>query len=661
MRLAANSLPARLPPLSTIVLDVEPAAARVATRIFRRMAPPPKLTVSEWADRFRFLSPESSAEPGRWDTARAEYQRGILDAVSDPRVETVVIMSSAQVGKTELINNLIGYHVHQDPAPILVVHPTTEMGEAWSKNRLAPMLRDSPALRGRVAAARSRASDNTVREKKFPGGSLSIVGANSPAGLASRPIRVVCCDEVDRYPASAGTEGDPVTLGRKRTATFWNRKVVLVSTPTIKGVSRIEAAFEASDKRRFWVPCVHCDEFQTLQWPQVRWDGDDPTTARYHCTECGAGWTDPERWAAVRRGVWRAEGEFRGTAGFHLNELCSPWRRLDETVADFLAAKDRPETLKAWVNTALGETWQEQGDAPEWQRLYDRRERWKPGTVPGGGLLLTAGVDVQRDRLEASVWAWGRDKQSWLVDHRVIAGNPAQAAVWASLAEMLDEQWRHEGGGGMGLSLMAVDSGDGMTTAEVYAFARRHGPRVIAIKGQDALRQAVGAPAKTELRQRGTRLGGMKVWPVGSSYLKGETYGWLKLDAPTLESGAAFAPGYVHLPVHVAGEEYCRQLTAEQLVVRASRNGFKRMEWVKTRERNEALDCRVYARAAAAAMGMDSWQAARWDRMADALEVAAMPEPAPVVPAAPPPPAIPRAAPPRERSDWFGGGRDSWF
>jgi phage terminase large subunit GpA-like protein len=607
------------------------------------MAPPPKLTVSQWADQFRHLSPEASAEPGKWDTGRAEYQRGMMDAISDPRVETVVIMSSAQVGKTELINNLVGYHIHQDPAPMLIINPTTEMGETWSKDRLTPMLRDSPALRGRVSGAKSRSSENTVRQKKFPGGSLAIVGANSPSGLASRPIRVLCCDEVDRYPASAGSEGDPVSLGRKRTATFWNRKVVLVSTPTIAGVSRIESAFEESDKRRFWVPCPHCGETQVLKWAQVRWPEGSPLDALYHCVECGSGWSDPQRWAAVRRGEWRAEGPFRGVAGFHLNELYSPWRRLSETVADFLRDKERPETLKTWVNTALGETWQERGDAPDWQRLYDRREEWQPGTVPQGGLFLTAGVDVQRDRIEASVWAWGRDKRSWLVAHLILPGNPFEAAVWTSLRDVLNQTWRHETGRDLGLSMTAIDSGDGMTTAEVYAFVRSAGSsRVIAVKGTDALKQAVGIAGRTEVRKNGTKLGGLKVWPVGSSYLKGETYGWLKLDRPTMESGDPFPPGYVHLPEHTAGEEYCKQITAEQLVTRAGKNGFRKLEWVKTRDRNEALDCRVYARAATAAMGMDGWSSRRWDAMADAMGAAVVPAmPDDVAAAMPVAPAVP--------------------
>jgi phage terminase large subunit GpA-like protein len=629
--------------------------------------PEPLLTVSEWAERNRMLSSKGSAEPGPWRNSRTPYLAEIMDCLSPSHpAQRVVFMKGAQVGATESGNNWIGYVIQHAPGPMLTVQPTVELAKRFSRQRIEPLLEETPSLRNLVAAARERDSGNTMLSKDFAGGQLVLTGANSAVGLRSMSARYLFMDEVDAYPGDVEGEGDPIALASARARTFGRRKKeYLVSTPTIEGASRIEREYLASDQRRFFLPCPHCGAMQWLQFERLRWDKGRPETAAYVCAECDVPIEERHKTWMLGAGEWRptAEAQAAHVVGFHISSLYSPvgWLSWEQIARDWEAAQGKDQAIKTFKNTVLGVTWQEQGDAPEWQRLYDRRETWKPGTVPAGGLLLTAGVDVQRDRLEASVWAWGRDKQSWLVDHRIIAGNPAQAAVWASLAGMLDEQWRHEGGGGMGLSLMAVDSGDGMTTAEVYAFARRHGPRVIAIKGQDALRQAVGAPAKTELRQRGTRLGGMKVWPVGSSYLKGETYGWLKLDAPTLESGAAFSAGYVHLPVHVAGEEYCRQLTAEQLVVRASRNGFKRMEWVKTRERNEALDCRVYARAAAAAMGMDSWQAVRWDRMADALEVAAMPEPAPVGPAAPPSPATPRAAPPRERSDWFGGGRDSWF
>ncbi|MGO4917347.1 phage terminase large subunit family protein [Pseudogemmobacter sp. W21_MBD1_M6] len=268
------------------------------------LRPPPDLTISDWADQNRRLSSEASAEPGQWRTSRAEYQRGIMDAISDPSVETVVVMSSAQTGKTETQLCCVGYHIDQDPAPIMVVMPTERDAETWSKDRFSPMARDTPCLQDKIANPKSRDGNNKILHKRFPGGHLTIVGANAPSGLASRPIRLLLCDEVDRYPFSAGAEGDPVNLARKRTVTFWNRKIVLVSTPTNKGASRIETAYQESDQRRFWVPCPECGTEQILTWPQVRWDkGEDgshkPDTARYHCVECDAVWRDEARWAAV--------------------------------------------------------------------------------------------------------------------------------------------------------------------------------------------------------------------------------------------------------------------------------------------------------------------------------------------------------------------------
>lgn len=557
--------------------------------------------MSEWADRNRRLSAEASAEPGKWDTSRAEYQRGIMDAVSDPTVESVVVMSSAQVGKTEIINNVIGFHIDQDPAPMLLLQPTLEMALAWSKDRLAPMLRDTPALAGKVADARARDSGNTLLHKTFPGGHITMAGANSPASLASRPIRIVLADEVDRFPVSAGSEGDPVSLAKKRSTTFWNRKLVLVSTPTIAGSSRIETAYEASDQRRYFVPCQHCGEAQALDWANVKWV--DPADAAYCCAECGVLWTDAERWQAIRKGEWRGTAEFAGTAGFALSELYSPWVRLSEMVRSFLAAKGHPEMLKTWINTSLGQTWRDKGEAPDWEILAGRREDREPGSVPAGGLFLTAGADVQKDRIEVSVWAWGRGRESWLVEHRVIDGDTSRPEVWERLSELLSDTWAHESGVEMGLQRMAVDSG--YATQEVYAWARGR-PNVMVIKGRDSGAAAVGTPTAVDVTTGGRKIKrGAKLWPVCVSMLKSQLYGWLRQVRPD-EGADDFPPGYVHLPR--IGEEYIKQLCAEQLVT--LKNG--RREWQKLRDRNEALDCRVYAHAAAIAVGLDRFAEKHW-------------------------------------------------
>jgi len=639
------------------------------------LRPPPQLSVSQWAEQHRVLGTRASAEPGPWRTSRTPYLREIMDALAAVHpARRIVFMKGAQVGATEGGNCWLGYIMHHVPAPVLAVQPTVELAKRFSRQRIDPLVEETPALRARVAPARARDSGNTQLSKEFPGGILVLTGANSAVGLRSMTARFLFLDEVDAYPGDVDGEGDPIALAEARARTFgWRRKIYLVSTPTIAGLSRIEREYEATDQRRYFVPCPFCRHPQWLRFEQLRWEWGSPQTVAYHCEDCEQPIQEHHKTAMLTEGHWQATAEAADphSVGFHISALYSPigWLSWEQIARDWEAAQGDSRAIKTFKNTVLGQTWQEPGEAPDWQRLYDRREEWEPGTIPQAGLFLTAGVDVQRDRLEASIWAWGRGKQSWLVDHRILAGNPFEKAVWQELRQLLSETWRHASGQCIGLSMTAIDSGDGMTTAEVYAFVRSLGStRVIAVKGQDALRQAVGLATKTEIRRNGTRLGGLKVWPVGSSYLKGEAYGWLKLDRPTLESGDPHPEGYVHLPIHAAGEEYCKQLTAEQLVVRTDRRGFRKMEWVKMRERNEALDCRVYARAATAVMGMDGWSEGRWDRMADGMAAPASPVPSPAdeqlrtaSPAAlsAKQPACDGYIPYRPR--WIQRDRDSWF
>ncbi len=597
------------------------------------LKPPPDLTISDWADQNRRLSSEASAEPGQWRTSRAEYQRGIMDAISDPAAETVVIMSSSQIGKSESILNMVGFHIDHDPAPIMVVMPTERDAETWSKDRFSPMARDTPCLQDKIGNPRSRDGNNKILHKRFPGGHLTIVGANAPSGLASRPIRLLLCDEVDRYPFSAGAEGDPVNLARKRTVTFWNRKIVLVSTPTNKGASRIEAAFEESDQRRFWVPCPECGTEQVLTWSQVRWDKATdgshlPDTARYHCAQCDAVWRDETRWVAISKGRWIAEQPFVGTAGFHLNEIYSPWVRLHAMAKTFLSARaGGDEMMKTFINTSLGETWMESGEAPDWQRLQGQKEEWRSGTVPAGGLFLTAGADVQKDRIEVDVWAWGRGLQSWLIDHIVIEGGPGDPACWQKLSDLLGQTWAHPSGQNLTIARLAIDTG--YETSAVYAWARQVGfGQVAPVKGLEGFNRAspVTGPTFVDATIGGKRLRrGARLWSVATSTFKTETYRFLRQDRPTpeeIKAGAAFAAGTVHLPSW-ADSEWLKQLTAEQLVTVRNKRGFAKLEWQKLRERNEALDCRVYARAAAWILGADRWSDARWLELERQLAVEA--------------------------------------
>nr|WP_246346710.1 phage terminase large subunit family protein [Sphingomonas endophytica] len=624
------------------------------------------MTVSQWADQHRKLSPEASAEPGQWNTSRAEFQRGIMDAVSDPLIEEVVVMKSAQVGWTEIINNIVGYFIDQDPSPIMVMQPTLDMAEAWSTDRLTPMVRDTPRLRVKIAEAKSRDSGNKLLQKRFPGGQLVIVGANSPSSLASRPMRVILADEVSRYPASAGIEGDPLGLAYKRTNNFWNRRKLAGSTPTIAGACRIEAKFEESDKRFFFVPCPHCGAHQVLKWEQVRWDKTKagvhrPETAHYVCEHNGCIWDDADRWGAVLKGEWRATAPFRGIAGFHVWEAYSSWVKLQSTVTAFLEARKTPETYKVWTNTALGQTWVEKGEAPDWQRLYERRsQELTLGEAPEWVARLTVGADVQRDRIEASVWGWGEGLRSVLVDQRVFHGDPAKAEVWKELDAFLTEEWDTPSGRRLRMSKLAIDTGDGYSTTSVYAWARRHPRVVMAIKGIGSFSAAmpVMGPTWVDVTVRGTKVQrGVQLWTVAVSLFKSETYDWLKLDQPI--DGEPYPPGYIHLPQGVDAE-WLQQLVAEQLVtVKNKRTGFSKREWQKTRDRNEAIDCRVYARAAAYALGLDRWSPAKWTK-ATGVRLAAPDLPdvdAPAGPAEPDattpparPPARPPPAPPKPRS-----------
>lgn len=570
--------------------------------IIKHFNPPPNLTISQWADNYRQLSAEGSAEPGRWRTSRAEYQRGIMDAANDPRIDTVVVMKSAQVGATEIINNIVGYYSKNDPAPILVIQPTLEMAQTWSKDRFAPMVRDTPTLAD-LFNTQSRKSNNTILHKIYPGGHLTIAGANSPASLASRPVRIVLFDEVDRYPQSAGVEGDPVTLATKRSTTFWNRLLILVSTPTIKGISRIEAAFIESDQRYFYVPCPKCNQYQRLYWANVTWDKNAigehlPETAKYQCSKCDAKWTDAQRWQSVRKGKWRATAETRNIAGFHINEIYSSWVKLEEIVTNFLNAKAHPDRLKVWVNTTLGEAWEDAGNTVEHGELYARRESY-PAPVPADGLVLVAGVDVQDDRIEGEIKAFGKGAESWGIEYFIIYGNPAESKLWNDLDLQLQKTYLHESGIKLKISAACIDSG-GHFTQEVYKFVKpRENRRIFAIKGANT----PGAP----LLNRGNRnnKGKVRLFTIGTDAAKVSIYARLQMD----EHGA----GYMHFPI-TFDEQYFKQLTAEKQTTKY-RNGFPYRVWIKSQgARNEALDVNVYALAALEILNPN------FDKISEALE-----------------------------------------
>jgi len=434
-----------------------------------------------------------------------------------------------------------------------------------------------------VTDAKTRDSGNTILHKTFPGGHITAAGANSPASLASRPVRIVLFDEVDRFPPSAGTEGDPVKLATKRTQAVWNRKIIHTSTPTVKGVSRIEALWMESNRQKYFVPCPHCGVYQILLWAGVKWDKtngkDDLNTVHYECSSCKQKIFESDKYGMIQKGGWRSENpEVKRHAGFFINELYSPWSTWRTVVENFLEAKKRPETLRVWINTTLGETWEDEGSySISDERIAARVEDYED--VPSDCVLLTAGIDVHDDRIEIVVKGWGVKDESWLIDRRVFYGSPARSQTWQLLDDYLLTNFKHESGLNMRIVTACVDS-QGHFTENVYAYVKpRQIRRIYAIKGMSGVgRPLIGKPSKHN-RQR------VSLFPLGVDTAKELIFARLNQDE--------IGPGYMHFNRR-CDDDYFKQLTAEKQVTKFSK-GFPTKVWVKVRPRNEALDCEVYA------------------------------------------------------------------
>jgi phage terminase large subunit GpA-like protein len=529
-----------------------------------------------------------------------------MDAFTDPTVKVIVVRKAAQVGYTEVLNNAIGYHVDRDPATVLLIQPTVKMAETWSKKRLAPMLRDTPCLRGKVKDPKSRDSDNTILEKGYPGGYIAMVGANTPNDLASRPMRVVIADEVDKYPASAGGFGDPLTLAATRQRNFWNRKMLIGSTPGEVGTSTVHRWFLKGDQRRFMVPCPHCGTPQPLVWDQVQWDKDEsghrPDTAMYLCAdpECGTLWSDAERWRAISRGEWLATAPFDEVASFDLPGFLSPWLSLKQIVEQFLAAKDYAPLLRTWVNEVKGEPWEERGEATDASMLSQRLEAYDGDTLPDRVRLVTAGVDTQDDRYEVTFVAWGDGEEAWVISHEIILGDPAEDSTTRALDDRLrDAEWHTECGRKLRLRATCIDSG-GHRGAVVLGFARtRAARRIYATKGlPNDHRGSKPIWAKALLN---TKNAGDRLWGVGVDTGKDDLAARLRIlprDEPT--------PRAVHFPMAGLPVGYFDGLTAEQAVTETNAEGRKVRRWKLKPgvERNEPLDCFILAHAAMLSLGV---------------------------------------------------------
>jgi len=579
----------------------------------------PELTVSQWADAHRMLSGKASAEPGPWRTERTPYLKEIMDELSTTSaVQRVVLMAGAQLGKTEAGSNWLGYVIAHAGGPMLMVQPTVDMAKRLSKQRLESLISETPCLSEKIAPARSRDSGNTMFAKEWAGGMMILTGANSATGLRSAPCRHIFLDEVDAFPTDVDGEGDPVTLAERRSTTFSRRKIFMTSTPTVKEFSRIESEFLLSDQRRYHVPCPCCGVMQWLKWPQLKWEDNEPSTVLYECEHCGERFAESHKTQMLTAGRWisTAPGD-RKTAGFHLSSLYSPlgWKSWEEIVEDFLRSKSDAPRLKTWVNTVLGETWEEDyASKVSADGLMARCEHYEPGMLPDKALALTVGVDVQDNRLAISVWAWGREEEGWLIDHQEIYGDPSRPELWKQLDEVVLREWQHGLGVKLRPDVIAIDSG-GHFVSEVYQFARERGRQgVIAIKGQSQRGKApIGKGSKVDVNYRGKTLkNGALLYPVGSDTIKTTLFGRLKHNEP--------GHGFLHFHMETTAE-YFEQLTAEKQVLKYSRGGFPIREWVKKPSaRNEALDCLVYAYAALNRMYQKYDRRTIWDQLERRLE-----------------------------------------
>lgn len=572
----------------------------------------PPLTVTQWADRFRILSPGASKEPGPYRSSRAPYLKEIMDHLSPSHPATqIVFMKSAQVGATEAGNNWIGSIMHWSPAPVIIAWPTEPLARLMSMQRIEPMIADSPVLSNLVVSARDRDSGNTRLLKKFPGGILAMIGTNATTSLRGMPARYVFCDEIDEYPGDLKGQGDPVQVVGARTLTYGRSgKMFLVSTPTIHGMSRIERHYLMSDRRKYYIPCPHCNGMQWLQFERLKWTTGSPETVKYQCEHCEQLFEERYKTNFLAAGEWRPTAESQdGSVGFHISGLYSPlgWLSWAKIAQKWETSEDDIPGRKAVVNTYLGEAFHEDTESVDWERIYERREDWRPGTVPSPVSILTAAVDVQASpaRLEYHVWGWGIGLESWAIDRVIIDGRADDPATWRKLEDQINETYSHPCGIEMKVELISIDTGD--QTPACYAWiVQQDQTRILAIKGKAGyeLNTPVGTPTNIEF---GHKKRAIRLRSITGDVFKGELYAFLNLYRA--EDGT-FPPGFVHIP-NFLDAEWCKQLVSERRV----RTDTGKFKWEKLNHpRNEALDCRVYSRAALWTLGSAGWKPERWAR-----------------------------------------------
>jgi phage terminase large subunit GpA-like protein len=581
------------------------------------LKPIPLMTVSEWADKFRYLSSMSSSEFGKYRTSRTPYIRKIQDSLGKTSpLKKIVVMKGAQLGLTELGNNWIGYLIHINPGPIILVMPTEAAARKNSRTRIKPMIDSTPQLKDKIKTAGAKEAGNTILEKEFPGGVLFMIGSNSPVGLSSTPSGNIFLDEVDRYPASAGDEGSPIALAEARSSTFSRKKIFIISTPEIEGQSLISKEFEEGDQQYYNVPCHGCDELFVLRFEYLTHEEGKPETTRMACPNCGFLHEERHKTLMLAEDGFGGKAKWIATAissdpfmeSFHLSALYSPagWLSWEQVVRMYLKIKGDVNKEKVFVNTVLGETYKVKGESPDFENLYNRREQYPINIIPDDVYFLTMGVDIQGDRIELEIVGWCKGRSTYSIDYRVLIGDTQKAEVWEKLRQVISTNFECADGGLMPITLTAIDAG--YNTKTVYDFAAGFGyNKVIPIMGRASVKDVmVSAPRAININRSGKKIEGAKVWYLGTSLLKSELYGFLKLKVTEVDGVDIFPDGYCHFPEY--DRHYFKMLTAEDQVMLVNKKGYETFEWKKKFERNEALDIRCYARAAAYVLGIDRFK-----------------------------------------------------
>lgn len=589
--------------------EIPKKTTRLASSVMQGFLPPDDLTVSEWAQAKRRLSAESSAEVGPWRNSRTPYLVEVMDAFTDPKIKHLVMVAASQVGKTEAELNIMGYIIDEDPGSILFVHPTGMDAKEFSKLRVAPMFRDTPALKKKVADPKARDSANTIMQKSYPGGILTMCGSTEAHALASKPIRYVFGDERDRWALSAGNEGDPWELAMARQTTFYNAKAVEVSTPTVKGASNIEAAYAGGTMERWCTKCPNCGEFHEIKWENIIFEYDTVTVAgkttykvtsiKYVCPECGCISDEytmkhqPAKWIASNPAAYD-----NGCRSFWLNAFVSQWASWESIIQKFLSAQKDSRKLQVVYNTCFGELWEDRGDIQDEDSFLSRREDYgynEDGSrteLPEGVLVLTCGVDTQDDRLEYEVKGWGHFGENWGITKGIIMGRPDSESVWTALDDVIDHVYRFGDGKGLRISMTFVDEGGHFTQEVRQQCRKRIGKKVFCIKGIPGLdRPFTSPPKKMQIIVGGKAIGTCWQYQIGVDAGKQIIMDNLKVQTPGSK--------YCHFPKNDEyGTRYFNGLLSEHLVYDTTKKQPWQWKKIPGHERNEVLDINNYAMAA---------------------------------------------------------------